>query len=148
VIGNYEDAARALAAFRERDFSYALSDFGSTRVVYLINDVVYKVEREDEDSKDANLYEIENMLKGIPEGLPIRFPKASLFEVDGANIIAMEYIEGEEIGRCNCTEWEPHTKSCMTIDEIRLLTPLNYDYWGLNTIRTNDGIYYIIDAAF
>lgn len=139
MIGTIEDAKRALS-LPGRMSEYYL-DAGSSRMAYLINGIVYKTEY----YHGENRMEHYNLSRNIdlPEG--VHYPKCSLFTIDDNEVIAMEYIEGQAIASCYCTD-EPHTDYCMTAEEYAILSRLFSDTSGLNVIR-RDGQYWIIDLA-
>lgn len=142
MIGNTDDAAYALRMYRENDISDLLSCDGSTRMVYLINGVVYKVNTYDGTNED----EYDNISSLIlPEGY--RFPITSLYRVLGEDIIAMEYISGQCVCECYCTQDEECAPDCAPRDVVATMEDLNLDIGGFNVIVDDNGIYYIVDAA-
>jgi|SRR5690606_1543326 len=144
MIGTYADAALALSMHLDNDSSMLLSADGTTRMVYLIGGVVYKV-----GSDFDNRNEFENITANadnLPEG--VCFPKVDLFEVAGNDIIAMEYIEGQAMSECFCEYYkEPHTNTCMPPWILDLVSNIIDDTGGDNVILTDNGDIYIIDAA-
>lgn len=148
MIGNIEDAAEALRDYNNNAYENVFSANGTTRMVYLINDVIYKVDCGTGYFSD-NRAEYDNIMansNNLPEG--VYFPDTALFEIDGKNIIAMEYIEGEPMSECYCDEFEEeHTSSCLPDDIRDLVSPIIDDTGGENVILTDDGRIYIIDAA-
>lgn len=141
MTGNAIDAALALTKVAPV-FSYD----GSTRIVYLINDVIYKVECNKELPWNANEYDyMLNMRTALPAG--VFFPEVSMFTIDGVDVIAMEYIKGQPIRQCYCIDvGDDCDEFCWTGDEVYLLSECVSDPSGMNVIRTSRG-YYIIDAA-
>lgn len=140
MIGNVADAALALTRPRE----FVLSAEGTTRMVYLINGVVYKVEY----CYGVNELEYDNILNSVsllPDN--VKYPEATLYSIEGETIIAMEYISGTAIYECFCEDYgDDHADVCMTHSERALLVDIMSDPNGMNVIRT-DTVYYIVDAA-
>ena len=131
-------------AYRDSDDTFLFSADGSTRMVYLINGVIYKVEGF-EGTNEAEYDKILNTRESLPAG--VFYPETSLFTIDGENIIAMEYIEGTAIYDCYCVDMGDECDSvCMTDSEKFFLVCLIDDPSGMNIIRNIHG-YYIVDAA-
>lgn len=91
MVGNAADAALALTHPRE----FLLSDDGCSRVTYLINGVVYKVNRgrfldNEEEFHNAN------DIRDIMATFDVFVPEVSMF----GPVLAMEYINGEPTGEC------------------------------------------------
>lgn len=143
MIGNLTHAALALDSYRASDYTYLLSDDGTDRVVYLIDNVVYKV---DTTGEGVNLSEIERMASiTLPDY--VYFPTAALWTVDGEHILAMEYVPGIHVAACLCIEDEEiHDSSCMDARLKDILMALEIDIWGMNVIFNHSG-YWIVDAA-
>lgn len=144
MIGNSADAALAVAEYRQYSPDYLLTDMGSTRMVYLINGIVYKVDIYDQSENESEYETITNMREHLPEG--IHYPQVSLFHVLGGSVIAMEYITGQQIAQCYCMSNEPCGPDCMTDDEYNMLFDVLPDSCGYNVVRRGDG-YWIIDAV-
>lgn len=142
MIGNAHDADLALTDHDSLTPKYLLSADGSTRMVYLINGVVYKVEAWD----GINETEFDTIINNdLPAG--VFYPEVSLFTISGRTVIAMEYVEGTPIYQCLCDMTGDVCDSvCMTPQEADFLCPLLDDPSGFNIIRNEHG-YYIIDAA-
>lgn len=140
MIGNAADAALTLTDPEE----FLLSDDGGTRKVYLINGIVYKVERSG-INYSCNVTENMNINGGmtLPEGF--KFPKASLYTIDGVPVLAMEYIAGIAKAACYCFEDEEHDASCMRRKDEEILRNL-IDVGGFNVIYNDEGAF-VIDAA-
>lgn len=107
MIGTPEDAALAY----EGPYNLLLSTMGSTRAVYLINNVVYKIEYEGEYYNQFE-YDKANTMRETLEVMGIRVPKVELY---ANNVLAMEYIPGKATGECvgsyatgecDCAEYE------------------------------------------
>jgi len=143
MIGNETDAAYALNMFDAGDDSELLSMDGSTRTVYLIGGIVYKVESG--DLINANRFEFENMLS-IPLPVGVYFPDVSLYTINGRDVIAMEYISGQRVAECYCTDMEECESDCAPRDIVALMEDMNLDPCGYNVIINGNGAY-IIDAA-
>lgn len=148
MIGNSDDARQALVDYRGRDNTRVLSRNGSTRVVYLINGVVYKVDKGDNESNEAEYSTINLCVSDLPEGM--YFPDVSLFRILGEDVIAMEYVPGIPFALCNCAMMnDTCTTMCPANDAERALLealPIGYDSNGLNFIRTARGVC-MIDAG-
>lgn len=143
MIGTYADAALALGMYLDYDHSMLLSADGTTRMVYLIDGIVYKV-----GSDSDNRWEFENITANadnLPEG--VFFPKVALFEVAGSKVIAMEYIRGQVMAECFCHVGEQHGSTCMPADIFAKVRDVIDDTGGENVIVTDNGDIYIIDAA-
>lgn len=142
MTGNLTDAARALAG----DLPILSMD-GSTRIVYRIDEVVYKVNNGMWD-EDANLTEYETIrdMGTLPDGVYI--PETSIYSVDGQNVIAMQFIEGTAVAECYCIAGlEECTDMCMSNDVWETVSGYLDDTAGLNTIITENGDIYLIDLA-
>lgn len=140
MTGTEENARLALARALP-----VLSYQGSTRIVYLCDNVVYKVETNLEDD-GINAYEYDRMTTIVPnEG--VFFPDVSLYTFDGTDVIAMEYIEGQAMAECYCIEGvEECTETCMPDYVWQLVNGTLDDTGGYNTIVNERGIY-IIDMG-
>lgn len=146
MTGNATDAARALMFHECRSWAHAFSRDGSTRTVFLINGVIYKVE--DYGFQGINAIEYDNM-RNMSSVLPagVFFPAASLFTIGDVDVIAMEYIRGQAIYQCACDfSGDKCDPCCMTDEERDILVPIMDDPSGFNAIRTDTGVY-IIDVA-
>lgn len=142
MIGNFADAARAVAYESAGDWDYLLSAEGTTRMVFLINGVVYKID----SGFGANVAEYENITAYrdmLPEGF--LFPETSLFHVNGMDVIAMEYIEGVGVAACYL-ENETCDGTCAPQEVVDVLNDFHLDSGGMNVI-INDSGYWIVDAA-
>jgi len=146
MTGNLKDAILAVKADRTRDREFLLTDCGSSRTVYLINGVVYKVDQSVPCWYNTQEFEnINTMRDSLPEG--IYFPNVELFEVFNQIVIAMDYIEGQAMAECHCLEFEECDPMCMSDDILKRVKPYCDDTGGLNVIETSNGDLYIIDAA-
>lgn len=145
MIGNYEDALDALETFNSGDTYGILSTDGTDRIVFLINNVVYKVEYGG-GSYNSNQNEYNNYLS-IRDYVsdPIRVPETSLFDIDGVKVIAMEYIKGEAMAACYCVKGEEHYR-CLPDDILSKVEPFIGDTGGMNVIYNGEA-YYIVDMA-
>lgn len=143
MIGNTDDATRALLDYRDYNNRFLLSNEGSTRMVYLINGVVYKIESY-EDGVNLSEFETVNSVE-LQEGFA--FPETALYSVLGENIIAMEYVEGMPLARCYCADTgDVCAADCLDTETADYLDSLGLDSSGFNTIVA-DQTYYIIDAG-
>ena len=142
MVGNSVDAARALAGSVP-----VFSRHGSTRNVYLIDNVIYKVEKP-KDGTGCNEAEYDNMLNLVsilPEH--ILFPETTLFEFNGRTVIAMEYIIGTPMSRCYCDmTGEACGIDCAPGDVCDVMDNLGMDSQGMNIVY-RDETYWIIDAG-
>ena len=101
MIGNAADAALALHDYLSDSQTYLLSDFGCSRMVYLINGVIYKVNRRGYGDYNANVAEYKQYQKiryVLPTGVTV--PDMFIWDIDGHTILASEYIEGALTGEC------------------------------------------------
>lgn len=139
MVGTRECAALALDGKLE-----VLSFSGTTRAVYIADDVVYKVEFE----AGTNVTEYNNVAR-IEPFLPdhVRIPATSLHTIGGIPVIAMEYIEGQLLAECYCWDDEVHDDTCMTGGEVREMSQYIGDTGGMNVIRDAGGTYWLIDLA-
>ena len=144
--GTAENAAAALDMLRNNVDDFILSDGGSTRITYLIDGVVYKVQWADADIDNLTEFDkINRMREHLPEG--IFYPEVSLFNVNDIPVIAMDFIEGALKAECFCMKDERCTDWCMDNDMLVKLQPWLTDTSGLNVIVNAIGMF-IIDAAF
>lgn len=151
MLGNKTNAKRARDDYAKSDdlnFDDELffSDDGCSRAVYKIDGIIYKVDRYDGYSNKAEWNNYQRLTKKtLPPGFFL--PKTRLIDVDGDQIIAMEYIEGLPMARCYCWESERHTENCMPEDVHDIVSNYIGDTGGNNVIRTENGEYYLIDIA-
>ena len=145
MIGNQTDADLAATSYFVNDFTYLLSDEGGSRMVYLINGVVYKVEMY-HDGDNTREYENAIRLQSIIEP-PFLIPDVSLFSHEDMTVIAMEYIEGFAKSRCYCFGEEECTAFCLPSEVADMASKFINDVSGNNVIETDDA-YYLIDLAW
>lgn len=142
MIGTYADAAFAL----EGALDYL--DQGTSRNVFISDGVVYKVNNTSDDFDD-NEYEWRNYsrLVGVEVDERIGIPRCSIFNVNGKNVIAMEYIEGQAMSECWCgMHDEAHTTTCLPPSILHIVKQYIGDTGGANVIF--DGkLYWPIDFA-
>lgn len=136
MTGNLTDAARALA------YDGEIIGEGSSRIVFRINDIVYKVLTYDDVYFNANAAEYENISTFVDNEM-VRVPRSTYF--DDIDVIAMEYVEGTPVGECYCLAGEKHYR-CLTPIEREIIadtgmTDMSYG----NIIRDNNGMLNIID---
>lgn len=143
MIGNYVDAALA----KTGPHRYLLSDEGTSRIVYLINGIVYKINRfttyEDNEAEYVNW---ELLKDRLPHG--VYMPDMSLWNVNGVSVIASEYIDGMDTGDCSdvgygCECDSPHIPA----DTIRVLDKLGWGDCAWGNAKWVDGALYLIDVA-
>lgn len=142
MIGNREDALEVLEGYVPM-----YSRLGSTRYVYLIDNVIYKVDISDSELSD-NFAEYDNISKykdDLPEG--IYFPETELYEFGRQCVIAMEFIEGTILSECTCAGIEECTDNCMPQDIYNKVSGIIGDTGGDNVIVKDNGDVYIIDVA-
>lgn len=145
MIGNMADAAQALSDYMQGNDDRLLSADGTTRMVYLINGVVYKIHHVKEQTENVDeFYRIRNHSDILPEG--VYYPEVGLFEIDNDNIIAMEYIEGRQVAECFCTPDESCDDSCMPMHVWESVHTVLGDTGGFNVVLNDKGIW-IIDAG-
>ncbi len=127
TLGSIDDARHALLGLSD------CLDAGTNRTAYLINGVIYKVMFHP-DYPD-NRFEYQNYMQWSRLSLdPIaRLPYTFLWEVDGVDVIAMEYVSGEPIDN-NETEY------------VESLFPFSSDIWWANVLVNEDG-YWLIDMG-
>lgn len=140
MIGNREHAALALY-----DNLPIFNNDGSARVVYLIDNVIYKVDRE----YGANEAEWGNYCHIDTNNLPpfLRIPKMSMYRLGNEAIIACEYVKGIPTGECfdrwagtDCTD----TDKCLPENIENAIRRYVDDLaWG-NVIVCNE-VYYMVD---
>lgn len=141
MIGNAHDAA--LAATDPID--YLFSDFGCSRYVYLINDVIYKVNRNAYNS-NADEFNAASLVKAnLPEGFAV--PDMSMY----GNVLAMEYISGDPTGICTDMELGMECSHAQ-YDEVCMGLDINIEGWGDPSygnaiIEYETGITYLIDLG-
>jgi hypothetical protein len=142
MIGNVDDARQALTD----PYLSPFSDEGCARVVYLIDNVIYKVDLADggNDSEWANYQAFSGV--EMPEFIAI--PEMSRYEINGETVIAAEYIKGMPTGECwdrqldfTCLHTsEPCLSDRMESEIRRFIGDLA---WG--NVIVSDGRYYIVD---
>lgn len=145
MIGNAEDARMAVMAYRNGDMHNIFSRDGSTRDVYLINGVLYKVENGGLIGINADEYDyINNMRDSLPSG--VHFPDTALYRILGEDVIATDRIIGQLKYKCYDQEIGDECDDfCLSDQEIEMLTGYSQDMSGFNTIVNDDG-YWIIDC--
>ena len=137
MIGNETDAMKALSG----DVPMLAS--GCDRRVYLVNNVVYKVCRMNDD---VNAVEYLNILNA-PETDIIKFPLAHLYRVANRLVMAMEYIEGQgAFFDCFCDlNYGEH--DCEDSKVIEMLNSIGMRDVHPGNIIVRDNTYYVIDFA-
>lgn len=149
MVGNWTDAAQALEDFNRHIFDNVLSWEGTTRCVFLINGVVYKVQWRDADHD--NLAEYRHGLSYRPlVPANVHIPDMTIYWIGETPVLAMEYIDGSPSGECideyvgtECS----HDGKCMSNKLISDLTEMGwYDATFGNAIVRN-GEYYLIDIG-
>lgn len=140
------DAAAAL------DRAGELIGSGSSRDARLINGVIYKtINGEGRYAyTGANSDEWANYcrLMSLAMREDIRVARTMLYTVNGAEVIAMEYVTGAYTGKCYCTMSEECEESCLP-DDIREYIEQHLGIGDLsygNIVKT-DSEYVLIDFA-
>lgn len=143
MIGNAATAAAVLDPYMS-----PFSDDGSARIVYLIDNVIYKVER----ARGYNDTEWARYSYIDPNTLPphIRVPKMHRHVVDGRVVIAAEYIDGIATGECigrvigvGCDCDDPCLSERVQDEIMQYIEDVS---WG--NVIISDGVYYIIDLEY
>lgn len=146
MVGTFENASLAAASYYGGLSAHVFSMDGSTRAVYLIEDVIYKVPYH--GFNEANTAEYDNITNTramLPEGL--YYPNVSLFDVQGTPVIAMDRIKGQLIYACNCMDDDEECDEfCMTDKVKDIVSPFLGDTGGMNVILNDEGVW-IIDAC-
>lgn len=118
---------------------------GITRVAYLIDGVVYKVEHDN----GANAKEYHNgiELRDItPDNVIV--PEMTLYYVAGETVLAMPYIDGKAMGECmgqygmDCDH-----KNCFSGSLETILDGFNNDATSYGNVIYREGHYYMIDLS-
>lgn len=142
MVGTYANAARALECFEAGNRDCLLSDIGSSRMVYLIDNVVYKVEFE----LGFNVQEV-NRAKLFRDTPGVAVPDITLYS---NNVLAMEYIPGLEAGFCNAigiSDCDCFDVQHMPEGLMHELMDIGWDCTMGNAIWL-DGVYHIVDMAY
>lgn len=140
TIGNYDDAQEIHNEALWSSHEYILAH-GTDRVVYLLNDVVYKVDRYSTDS--INLYEYvkANQYRPVlPEN--VRIPEITLYRVEDQTISAMEYIDGDFI-----SNFEGKGPRSMPENLSAFLYDMGFTDQDPNNVILKDDIFYLIDLG-
>lgn len=146
MIGNMTDAAAALASALG-PCTNLYSDYGSARQVFLINGIIYKIEKE----CGANAAEWDRYNRIDPASLPahIRIPEMSRYIVGDEIVIAAEFIDGEAVGECFCEFIDAAVCTCEDVISDRLSEDIKYHCdivdLSVGNIIASHGAYYVID---
>lgn len=148
MTGNLTDATAALTSFRRGTMENAFSFDGSSRMVFLINGVIYKVNRDAEDFNTEEFTMGNRLRPLLPENVAI--PEMSLFDIGGEPVLAMEFISGIDTGECSARFFSLECEDdgeCMSDRLIANLNKIGWadSTWG-NAILSN-GTYFLIDVA-
>lgn len=147
MVGNADDAALAKESFEIGDDTYLLSDMGTTRKVYLINDVVYKVVSTHyvfHDNENTMEYNNRDKFSSVPG---VYIPDMTMY----GDVLAMEYIDGFPAGQCNGI-WIGRECDCegnerdMPIGMLETLSDLGWDFTMGNAVEC-EGVFYLVDLA-
>lgn len=152
MIGNENDAALALSEYGNTvfgDSEFLFSTDGSSRIVYLINGVIYKVNI---DNYDANREEYEKaaiMRDRLPAN--VRIPELTLYRINGQSVLAAEKVTGISSGECwdnflgmECTCLPGECLDPILIEE---LNALGWDDPCYGNAIIDNGIVYLVDVA-
>ena len=141
MTGNATDAALALTHPRH----FLLSDEGCSRVVYLINGVVYKVNRGRFLDNEEEFYNGEAMREAMRAD-NVFIPAMAMY----GDVLAMEYISGELTGECmasviglpcDCPDM------CIPAPMLAHLTNMGWRDAAYGNAIWCDGSLYLIDVA-
>lgn len=148
MVGNADDALVALGSYSRNTGGFYLGE-GCSRTTFLIGGVVYKIHN---GGHSDNVHEFEraNLYRPLmPKGFAI--PQMSLFSVNGADILACEFIDGILTGECS-DEWAGLPCSdggiCLNPD---MMHPINeimgfYD-WSYGNVIDCEGMMFLVDCA-
>lgn len=144
TIGNLHDARHADTCPQAHYI-----DAGTTRQVYLIDGVIYKVESVMfSDDQGANQREFDRYLTlrdMLPEGF--RIPEMTLYS---NGVLACEFIEGAPTGEC-FDEWAGMPCECnglcISIDTLKPIRDLGMHDLGYGNVIANDIAYWLIDLG-
>lgn len=138
---------------------FILTREGSSRDVYLIDGIVYKVAI-NEYFVAANEHEYlkyQKARKAIASGRfpeSVRVPRFSRYVIDGNVVLAADYIVGDESGLCDgCERGVPFGKctnngKCMPADIWEAVdNAIGWYDCTLGNAILSDGIYYLVDIA-
>lgn len=144
MIGNETDAALALA----RPSEYLYSDEGSSRSVYLIDGIIYKVDRGGYRCNEEEFNTAAILTGNLPEG--VFLPEMSLYRINGADILAVEFLDGELTGECwalflglACDCPSP----CLNDNIVSELSNAGWNDPAYGNAMWVDGSLYLIDVA-
>lgn len=147
MVGSEADARAALRGNAEWIGS------GERREVYLIEDIVYKVERSLSVKHNRVNQKEFDKANAVRETAPfnIVIPEITLYAVDGETVLAMPFIDGEEMQGCpelDGVACHDSCARCLPADIYAVIEKLDFDGPSTgNTIR-KDGKYYLIDLHY
>lgn len=151
MTGNLTDARAALDAFRNNTRENLFSRDGSTRMVFLINGVIYKVNLFQDHIENANFDEFvaaKMLVRNLPDN--VRIPEMELFDINGNTVLAMEFVTGNATGECSDRFFSTGCEDDGLCMPDRLIANLNKLGWNDSTWGNailSDGIYFLIDVA-
>ena len=153
MIGNEADARTALNDYVYGYYEYLLSDNGTTRSIHLVNNVVYKVFRNEYCRRiSENTLEYKNFLrmrKNLPAG--VKVPDMYLWDIDGTAVLACEYIPGIPTGECLdivCGHaCEHNANECLSYDFLESLKTYGFHDWAYGNAMWLGSDLYLIDIA-
>ena len=140
MIGNIENAADAIDGV-------GFFDCGSARNAHLIDGIVYKVDT----LIGSNRFEAATFerLSGISLPAHIAIPEYTVYDVDGTQVNAVEFIDGIKVYECQCFIMGRNSCDCDNPMDPDVVTDFGnlgiYDLVYGNVIL-RDGIYYLVDG--
>lgn len=144
MVGSLEHAALAIDGVGHRIGA------GSSRDVYLIDGIAYKVENVrgnySQNIEESRIYDV--FIEHCSELTNIKVPEMSFYSVGNALVVAAEFIDGIEMGECRRDPCDTHD-TCVpyrVIEKISTFVSYNYDFAYGNIIFRN-GIYYLVDLG-
>ena len=141
MIGNAADAALAATLPAE----YLLSDEGTSRIVFLINGVVYKVNR-DRFLDNEDEFNNANSLRELFLTFNVYIPDMTMW----GDVLAMEYIEGELTGECGAMVLDLECDCpdmCIPAPTVAYLVQFGWRDTCYGNAMWVDGSLYLIDLA-
>lgn len=149
MIGNENDAATALNDYANGYDGFLFSRDGSSRVVYLIDGVIYKVNIESYDANEEEYTKASIMRDRLPAN--VRIPELTLYRINGQSVLAAEKVTGISSGECwdiflgmECT-CQPD--ECLDPILIEELDSLGWDDPSYGNAIIDNGIIYLVDVA-